>query len=214
MVFGCVLLFVAVNLWIYWRKRGRKIRPDWRIVFSLCAIGATLLPFLVFTEHASETYLYPGAAFLALLLAITGERFLRERSLLVSAGVLAVMLGSATFARNERVAACGRTAARILSALPVASLRQGAKTLVFAEDPDEPFPPRYGIYSYSGISTIDPGSADSMTSALRMVTQNTLLAGVVVSPDRMAAVCSENPLCFEVHSNGAVEPFHAPVRHQ
>lgn len=208
---GSVLLFAVVNLIVSARSRGRRIHFDWRIVFCLGAIAATLLPFLVFTEHASETYLYPGAAFVCVLITLLGRKFVPRKWQPAAVIIAAVMFGSATLARNERVLACGTTAARVLAGLPVNQLREGSQSVALSYYPDDYIPPHYGIYSYTGIGTIDPGGAGAATSALRLITRNPLITGEVVAAELMPRYCTGSRLCFWVHSDGAVEAYHKPA---
>jgi hypothetical protein len=204
-----VVLFVIVNLLISRARSGRtESGIDWRILFFFAAICASLLPFLAFTEHASETYLYPCAAFLCLMLALGAEKFLPAKGFPAAVAILAVLFGSATFARNERVLSCGSTARKVLTSLPLDSLRQGSWNLVLSPFPDEPIPVRYGIYSYAGLGTIDPGNAMSVNSALQLVTGNRQVTASAVFPAEMPAMCADSAnKCFWVHSDGAVEPY-------
>ena len=205
---GSIILFAVVNVVLFRLRSGRDLKIDWRILFFVLAICASLLPFLAFTEHASETYLYPGAAFLCLLLAFMAERFLPVKGFRAAVAILAFLFGSATFARNERVRACGSMAVKVLAGLPLDQLRHGAWNVVLSPSPDEPIPLHYGIYSYSGIGTIDPGGAQSANSALQMVTGNPEVTATVVFPRDMSAACAPpQNQCFWVHSDGLVEPY-------
>jgi hypothetical protein len=119
-----------------------------------------------------------------------------------------VLFGSATFLRNERVQACGSTALKVLSGLPLDRLRNGSWSLVLAPFPDEPIPVRYGIYSYAGLGTIDPGGAQSIDSALQLVTGNRRLTARAVFPGDMPAACARGPNeCYWAHADGSVEPY-------
>jgi hypothetical protein len=209
---GSIILFAVVNVILFRMRSGRDLRIDWRILFFVLAICATLLPFLAFTEHASETYLYPAAAFLCLLLAFMAEK-LPVKGFRAAVAILVFLYGSATFARNERVRACGSTALRVLSGLPLDHLRRGPWNVILSPFPDDPVPVRYGIYSYSGLGTIDPGGAQSANSALQLITGNPLVTATAVRSGAMSTACApaENQ-CFWVHSDGLVEPYRRTSR--
>jgi len=207
-----IILFAVVNVVLFRLRSGRDLKLDWRILFLVLAICATLLPFLAFTEHASETYLYPGAAFLCLLLAFMAEKFLPATGFRAAVAILVLLFGSATFARNERVRACGSTAFKVLSGLPLDQLRRGSWNVYLSPYPDETIPFRYGIYSYAGLGTIDPGGAQSVTSALQLATGNPLVTGAAAFPGGMSAACArQGNECFWVHSDGVVEPYRRTI---
>jgi hypothetical protein len=209
-----IILFVVVSLFLSRLRSGRP-NPgiDWRLLFFLMAICASLLPFLVFTEHASETYLYPGAAFLCLTLALLTEKFMPAKGFRATIAILVVLFGCATFLRNQRVRACGSTALKVLSGLPLDRFRQGSWSLVLAPFPDETIPVRYGIYSYAGLGTIDPGDAQSINSAIQLATRNGQVTATAVLSENMAAACAQGPNeCFWVHSDGAVEQYRKDSR--
>ena len=213
LVAGSILCFAAGSIFFRWRAKGSGFEIDWRILFLIAAVGATLLPFLVFTEHASETYLYPSTAFLAVLQVLLIYKFVSSKSVrLALVATLVILAGSATFARNERVRACGSIASRIVHQLPLDRFRSGVWNLALSPFPDEPVPYRYGIYSYSGIHTIDPGGAGSASTALELATGNTQVSAEVVDPSRMPQICAADHPCFWVHADGSVEPYHTIFR--
>jgi hypothetical protein len=195
-----------------WRERLRSL--DWlSIAFFLGAIPVSISTFLVFTDHASETYLYLATALLALALGVALDGCFRSTRVFVTvAGVIALLFSAATWVRNERVASCGATAARIFASLPLEQWKQGNWNVRFAYAPGETYPTRYGIYGYAGLSTIDPGDLGMrvMQNALQLVTLNPAIEAEVVWPKAPLTNCTTTTPCFWVHKDGRVESGPAP----
>ncbi len=124
-----------------------------------------LSPLLLFTKHASETYTYLPAAFVALLAGVLLDTAGRRtpRAALAAGLVLVALWASATLSRNLAVLRCGRAATRLL-----AGLREGAPrapSLFVADAPGEPRSRRYGFYGFRGTDTVGDGAlADSALS--------------------------------------------------
>ena len=115
LVAGAVLIVIA----LYFFDAGSAACFDgagWpQLLFLLLGMALSLGPFLVFSDHVSETYIYLPAAFYCLLLA-------RMLAFIPSRGALVASrrrhwwdcLSPATWDRNQRVYACGATARRLL----------------------------------------------------------------------------------------------------
>jgi len=207
---GCgMLLLAAPALYFLQPLRSRLRQMQWPtigyLVFCCCF---SLFPFLFFTEHASETYLYLPAAFYALLLTALLRTMLSDSTFRVVVAFVTLLYGAGTWLRNEDVTACGTTAKRILSGLPIDNWRQGSWHIRAAAFPGESARPRFGIYRYQGLSTIDVGDPkmSAFQSALQLATLNPLIAAQVVSPTEMRS-CFPAGTCFWVHQNGQVEAF-------
>jgi len=178
------------------------------ILFLLMLIPVVLSPFLLFTPHASETYLYLPAALYAIFLSYLLWGLLPSKPLYWS--VVALFLVSftvGTWIRNQRVVACGQIADTILTSLPTAEWRTGDWSIHLFSAPSETPPARYGIYNYRGLSTIDPGDADTgngAQNALQLITGNPNLKAGLVDPGKTNPSCITPDKCFEVFLNGSV----------
>jgi hypothetical protein len=174
--------------------------------FLALAIAAMifLTPFLLFNPHASETYLYlPSAMFCIIVAGFLYHTVRRPWAYALCVGALAVLFGTATYNRNRHVVTEGAIAKRILSSLPTSSWRHGAWTIKLAEA-DPPLP-RFGIYEYQGLATIDVGDRNPAAQcALQMATRNQALNAQVVSADAMRFGCTPSEQCFWVYADGAV----------
>jgi hypothetical protein len=211
-----------------------------RHVSSLCSLprlflfGATclsILPLLLFNDHASETYLYVPVAFFMLLLAsiLSDLRHFRTPIFYMIAALLFASFGCADWGRSQRVIRSAAIAQRILSGLPVGSWRQGEWRIRLATAPGYPLPHRYGLYSYAGLDTIGTGTGNGILAvqhALQLQTGNEQGVFVdVLTADQMSQAC--NPAkamiepCYWVYPDGHVEQFFGglvtnpsePIRH-
>ena len=178
------------------------------VVFLALSIPAVLAPFLLFTPHASETYLYLPSALYSILLSMLLWALLPSRSFYWSA-VLAILLcfGVGTWIRNQRVAECGTIAENILKGLPVSEWKNGEWSIYLSNAPGEALPPRYGVYNYKGLAAIDPdepAAGHVAENALQVVTGNPALQVNIVSPTDMNHSCELPDTCFDVSRSGSV----------
>jgi hypothetical protein len=205
-------------------RLGRRVAAvaaaEWMPWLLLAAgIALPLLPVIVFTGHPSETYLYVSVGFCALLVsrlmwgltsasAAAGWRV----PALACAALVAVLLGAATWVRNERVTQCGETAFRILSGVPPSVSDGGAWSVFLANLPSEERSRRYGFYGFRGTDTIGDGSLanDALEAALQLMYGNPLLVGKVIDARTAAADCltdRDRQICLGVRSDGTVESY-------
>ena len=180
--------------------------PYFRLALVAASIPLWLVPFLAFSPHASETYLYLPACsaslFMAAFLAYTLKS---HRAFPIVIGVLAVIFGISTLNRNLHVLKTGRIAEHIIKSFPLAAWRHGTWNILVAEA-DPPLP-RYGLYNYRGLSTIDPGdpTLPATQFALQVATGNPGVSVRVLSAGEMAATsCAEPQLCYWVYADGTV----------
>jgi hypothetical protein len=189
-------------------------RAGWQpMLFLLLGIGLALAPFLVFTDHVSETYCYLPVALFSLLLARL-LAFIPSRGALIA--VIAVLVGlsaSATWIRNGRVYACGSTAHRLLSGLPLADWKQGEFHILVAKTPGTVDEPRFGLFNYSGLDTIDPEPPHAngkplgaLESAVQLATGNPNVHVRIDTAEELPARCADPTAgqCFWIHPDGAV----------
>lgn len=228
---GCLALAAITGFtWILAKRaRARAAGPgaDERLAtgFLVGAIAAPLVPVLLVTSHASETYVYLPVAFYAMALSFVLDQIAllaaSRRHMLLFALVGALLLGlasAATWVRNERVFACGATARRILTGLPQDRLKDGDWTLLFADHPRRLPRRRYGHYTFRGLDTIDdgPGANSTMSAALQVTYGNSRLSGEIVEPAELVRRCSLPPsnhlLCWWVGEDGALKEFTPSVR--
>lgn len=207
---GALLIVIA----LYQRRRIAALlsRAGWpQLLFLLLAIGLSLAPFLVFTDHVSETYIYLPAAFYCLFLARM-LTFIPLRGALI--GTVAVLVGlfvSATWVRNQRVYACGSTARRLLSNLPLADWKQGEHRITVAKSPDTVSPPRYGFYNYAGLDTVAAGEPHvneyglrGLESAAQVITGNQAIHIRIYNAGELPGRCDDRSQCYWIHPDASV----------
>ena len=207
-----VLVGAAVaNAWRLpaFRERWRAI-PWLEILFLITGILFSWLPFLVYTDHPSETYQYLPAAFYSIAASMfiagllgTGWRF---RAIF---GVLVLLAAMASWVRTDLVKTCAVTAERIIRELPIAQWRQGTPWVRMAHAVEIPPASRYGLYAYYGLSTISPSSGENspLQDALRLETGNEKLRAGIFSAWELARTCQPGDPCFLVEMDGHVIPF-------
>jgi hypothetical protein len=186
--------------------RARLARLDWWLAgFLVFSIAGALAPFLVFTPHASETYLYLPTALFSILLCVILRALLSSRGYAVAVTAVALLFGAATWERNHRVSTCGAIAKNIITQLPVAQWRQGDWEIRLQSEPSATR--RYGIYGYDGLSTIDVG--DPGIPAAQMVVQiltgNERIHVGLVPPGPLDRECPLTEQCFSISREGDVQ---------
>ncbi len=200
---------------LVWRWKGRSIRkrmsalPFAEILFLLSTAGASLLPFLVFTDHPSETYLYMPLALWCIIIAVSIATTLDRRWAVLTAVALVLLWTVATMRRNARVQHCAATAERLLSGLPREQLRTGAQEVRFADAPGIPPLERYGLYGFRGLATIDPFQGGVLGLALQMISGNERVAARIVDAKELQG-CSKDE-CFVVFEDGHTQAVGRPL---
>jgi hypothetical protein len=176
--------------------------------FLVLSIFAVLTPFLVFSPHASETYLYLPAALYAIVLSLVFRALLTsDLAYGIVVAIFLLSFGAGTWARNQKVASCGQIAARILGQLPVDDWKTGENYVRLANARGEAPQHHYGVYLYQGLSTIErgePGDSPAAMYALQLVTKNPSLKVEVVDPAEIDHSCNIPRTCFWVYRNGTV----------
>lgn len=214
----CVLIFLIIRAkWAAARLRGL----EWpQMLFLLVAIAASLSPFLVFSDHPSESYLYAIMPFVLLLFSRVFCRLTVPRKAtpwrpvyLATLAVLLVLFGLATWVRTGRVIRCADTAKQILSSLPSSGWREGLWHILLAPVPGEPVSPGYGLYAHYGTDTLGTGDygAGAVQMAMRVMYGNPEIVAEVISPDELTIRCRAATIdrtpCFWVHRDGRVSAF-------
>lgn len=207
-----LLLWVALSV----RKLRERLKTlEWpAICFILISAAACLSPFLFFNDHASETYIYYPMAFFMLLLSRVLAAVLQAGEspnlpYVIVVSVLVLLFAPATWIRNSRVARCGSTVSRILSAIPN-QLREGTWKVLVAPVPYEAQSSPYGMYGYRGLDTLAFGSYGSvgLQSGLEYTLHNRQVQAQAVSPEQMQRLCrshlSGGEACLWVHSDGQI----------
>jgi hypothetical protein len=193
------------------RLRARMKHVDWPVAALLAAgIPFSLGPFLAFTGHPSETYLYLPAALYAILVSLVLTALLPSRAYAAVISLLLISLVAGTWVRNQLVTSCGAAAKNIVSQLPLERWRTGDWNIRLARRADEPAGVRYGMYGWEGLSSIDPGEPNSVAAqdALQMFTGNERLKAAVV-PSEQLRDCSSPGTCFWVSRRGDVQDAYA-----
>lgn len=208
------LTFAALLVAVLFLLRTRAIQAGLRrldkglATFLVFSIFAVLIPFLVFAPHASETYLYLPAALYAIVLSLVFRALLTsDLAYGIVVAIFLLSFGFGTWVRNQRVVACGQTAARILGQLPVDDWKLGEDNIRLANARGEAPQHHYGVYLYQGLSTIErgePGDSPAAMYALQLVTKNPKLTVEVVDPAEMDHSCGIPRTCFWVYRDGMV----------
>jgi hypothetical protein len=190
------------------RQRLRNI--DWLLVLVLavCCV-ATLLPFLVFAPHPSETYLYfPLVMFAVLLSALLWHALPSRRAHAIVVGLIAISYTAGVWARNRRVVACGTVAQKILTALPASHQAEGAAYLRLAVPESESMGTPYGIYNWHGLATIEPpgNGVPFAKMAVQLASGNEQIQVEVVPSQLFVSDCEPPMLCYLVGAAGDVNP--------
>jgi hypothetical protein len=212
------LVFVCLIVYRLHALRKNLTRDDLaNFIFLILAWGGSLLPYLAFNDHPSETYNYVGFLMMMLIFSRLFYAGFVQNGTIASRGVytaviamIVVLYVSALVVKNDRVHACGQTFARILAALPAGKLHDGKWDIVFANVPGEPATRTYGMYGYKGIDTLGIGSygAVGIEAALQFAFHNPEIKAESVDAHLLGATCNSHPpgqLCFWVHSEGEVE---------
>lgn len=214
----CALFTLAIVIWLIRSAFGRRLLASIQLnhLFLMLAILATIAPLLVFTNKASETYIYLPVAFAALsfssiMQVVFAAGHVRSSNIAFLAIVLllSVLFGSATWVRNRRVVRCGVTAHRIFSSLRQDKLKDGSWFIRLAAVADEPKSEPYGMYGWRGLDTI---GATAVQPAVQLANGNRLLNATIVAPEFLRQDCSEShDLCISVHEDGRVQLMQKPV---
>jgi hypothetical protein len=200
-----VVLAIGAILLLRALRSGSTRKPFVPLVALAIAAVILLIPFLRFTPHASETYLYlPSAMFCTILAAFLHLTVRRPWGYAACVAVLAVVFGAATYNRNHHVATESVIANRILLGLPISQWKQGSWQIQLAEA--DPSLPRFGMYEYQGLATIDIGDPKlpAAECALQLATRNQALKVRVVPATEMRFGCAQPVQCFSVDAGGAV----------
>ena len=209
------------------RLRANLTREDMiTFGFVLLAWCGSLVPYLVFSGHASESYTYVGWTLVTpsmcrLLAALTTKPGAVgvTRPFMWCVALLAVLFGVATVNRNLRVQQCGSILGNVLRQLPLGELRRRNWHVLFANVPGDPASRPYGMYGYKGVDTLGYGGygAPGVKAAVQVAASNPGISADAVSAEEFARRCSEpaaeNTLCVWVHWTGdlVLVPRGAPV---
>jgi hypothetical protein len=215
LVAGLVLSFRQLA-----RQRERQSQPlmppDTDAMVCLSVAGViSLMPFLLFSALASETYLYlPLALFGAVLVSglsfilrtSTPPEYLR-RTAIALAVVWIAYCSTAVVTRNFRVGKCGMIAENILRTLP-GQWRDGKVHHGFlAPAPYSLSRQKYGLYAYSGLDTIGGNWTDAyaMQGAVRFYLRNENLNIQLGREGQLSKDCRSKEFeCFWVDSDGTL----------
>jgi hypothetical protein len=138
------------------------------------------------------------------------QHFCRSRTGFVAvAGLLALSYGVGTWVRNQRVVDCAEVANRIVTSLPVAAWKTGNWHVRLATPPGDRLTPRYGIYDYSGIETIEVTrtTIKGAQEALRIASGNDDLDVDIVPAQILQSDCVSPKTCFYVFPDGSTKEF-------
>jgi hypothetical protein len=210
-------LVVAVALVIGRPVRERFATLPWAtLAFLAISIPLSLVPIVLYRDHVSEYNLYVPAALYSIAVALGLRHLARSRAAFAAVtGLLLVSYVAGTVVRNERVVACARIAQTIVGSLPTGAWRDGAWDVRLATTPGKTLPPRYGIYDYAGIETLEVTQTHirGAEDAVRLATGNERVRVDVVSAETLEDGCARPRTCYTVSANGDVsEVFRSKVR--
>ena len=208
---GVVGSTILASLWFFRRTIGRRLRelPLTATLFLLVATVSSLALFLLFTDHASETYVAVPAAFFSVAFCGVLWHWCRPRPLFygLTLGLLISLNALACWNRGERIISCGDIASRLVADLP-AQFRQGPATIWLSNYPGDEQSLAYGIYGYKGLDTLGPDS-ETVQAAVQTVFFNQQLQVRRVSPAELLNAAKQ-PLpghhYYFVHSDGTLGP--------
>jgi hypothetical protein len=203
-----VILIVVFAIGLARPLADRVANAPWRtILFAFISVVLTLAPIALYREHASEFNLYVPEALYAIALAIAVKHFSSGRIAFGAVlGLLLVSYLAGSLVRNERVIACARVATKIVASLPTSAWETGTWHIRLATPPDFTLTPRYGIYNYSGIDTIEVGTGNirGAQEDLRLATGNDDIFVDVVPGSDLRSGCAAVHTCFYVYPDGNV----------
>jgi hypothetical protein len=198
--------------------RKNLTRDDFAtFLFLILAWGGSLLPYLMYNPHPSETYNYVGFLMIMMIFsrllyaAFVQNGSVGSRRVYVGlVGIIVVLYISGVVVKNRCVYGCGQTLARVIETMPAERLRTGTHDIVFADVPGEPAARPYGMYGYKGIEALGMGSygAPGIEATLQFAYRNPAIRAQAVNARLLDAACASpasGHLCFWVHSNGEVE---------
>jgi hypothetical protein len=124
---------------------------------------------------------------------------------------IAVVFALGTGVRNNRVAACGATAHRILAAISFEGLSNRA-SMAFADAPGEDSAEPYGFYRFSGLNTVASRigtRSQHLQCAVQLLTGNDKITAEVVHADAPSPIESGNAsrrydTLIVVHADGSI----------
>ncbi len=210
---GGVLPVLLLMVWLFpkaWFRQRLRELPWATILFALASIPLSLLPFVVFTDHPSETYLYLPAAFYAIAMSLFLRGLAGNRAFAMCMGAFILLAATGSWMRTERVRGCAAVAERVMHELPLENWRSGTWDVRVTDAPGTPPMRRFGLYGYRGLGTIDPleSGIRAFEAALQLATRNRDVKGEVVPSGQMPANCANSGTCFQVDAEGHVTPFH------
>jgi hypothetical protein len=201
----------------------RRVAPEVRsaaapgVVFVACSMPVLFLPFLLFAKHASESYEYLPAAFLAILVGvlIDAARRTTPRSALAAGVLLVGLAAAATVSRNVAVLRCGRAAERLVAGLSAGAGNE--PSLLVANAPGAERSRRYGFYGFRGTDTVGDGALanPALTAALELERRREGAMVSLLEPDELRRAACEPPEtrrpAFWVHADGVVSACRCDV---
>jgi hypothetical protein len=204
------------------RRRGQLLEGSdlAGLLFLLVGVALQLVPVLLFGNRPSETYLYFPVAFFSLAISFVAWHLYSAAGTVGKWTVIALLASltslsfAATWVRNESVARCGRTAARILAEVPCPVASGADSTVRLAPAPGSEASHRYGFYGFRGIDAIGDGkhAGPAVTAALQLFCSDLAVHGQVVGTDQLREGCvavgapAHASSGFFVSADGDVQP--------
>ncbi len=185
-----------------------------RLGFLFITMAGVQAPFLLFSGHASETYMYPLMSFLSIFAAFVITRLIKGKALLVTAALLAALYVPAVIVRSHRIAQCSQCVSSVAN---VMQLSRGGpvREFFFSNVPGLPASEIYGFYGYRGIDSVGVGSYGGF--AIQELANYFYfpqpVSASTVNPEQFRDLCDGRPerKCFYVFPEGEIESF-APTR--
>ncbi len=206
------LIWIGLQLFIF-RKTvwQRFLTLDFpRLAFLFIVMLGVQAPFLLFSGHASETYMYPLMAFYSIFAAVLLTTLVTGRMLAMTAVLFALLYIPALAVRSSRIGQCARCVANVSGLLE--SSRSGPVTeFLFSHVPGLPVSEVYGFYGYRGIDSVGIGSYGGVAvqELANYFYVPRPVSARVVSPEEFHEACDARPerKCFYVYPDGELEAF-------
>ena len=206
------LAWIGLQLFIF-RKTVRERFGNldfYRLFFLVIVMGGVQAPFLLFSGHASETYMYPLMAFLSIFAAVVLTTLVTGRMLAMTAVLLALLYIPALAVRSSRICQCSQCVSSV-AGLFEANRSGPVREFLFSHVPGLPVSEVYGFYGYRGIDSVGMGDYGGIAvqELANYFYAPRPVDARVVSPEELHLSCDlrSDRKCFYVYPNGELEAF-------
>jgi len=206
------LVFILANALLF---RNRVIErfgnlDGYRLAFLVIAMGGVQAPFVLFSGHASETYMYPFMALMSVLLGYLLANFLHGRILVAAAITLTLLYIPALHVRSKRIATCANCVSNVAKLFQSHQISP-VNEFLFSHVPGQPRSEVYGFYGFHGIDSVGIGiyGGSALQELKSYFIPRTGVSARVVSVEELRNNCysTAERKCFYVYADGELEPY-------